>query len=525
MSLKRIRLNDISNGISPTENEYAPGTFKMSMGIDPDAAANNALNSPRASGIIKPVGYTKFSSTGLSGYPKWLLSTNKNERIYAYASDGELISYSSALTAASEVVEGTPTSGVGNGAIFYQDYVWLATPTELSRFGTISGGSPTIANTWWNGTAGLTLLTNTVYPAFRGLTLPNHAMHLHGDNAVYFCDVNSSGQGIINKLKVDSSGNDSGSVYNALDLPFGFLPTDIESFGGDLAVSAVQMAASVTNPIIKQGNSYVFFWDTVNDSYYNAVTIPDPFTTALKNVNGRLYAFSGNAEAGCRVLEYAGGDTFNQVAFFEEMNSPFPGAVDAYAERLAFGGYVTYPTTEAVVFALGSKNKRSAGIGLQCPIRCTSSGTTPIVTAVAQLQHLDGKTPRFIVGWGSASAFGIEKYSSGASLFSRFLTPKWEFPGRFSVVELRITLEKAITSAVYITPIAYIDDGDTTQVSLDVINNTNFPGKKVIVCKRPGTKIAGNRNFFIDFEFTGTSNVGITEIEALVEVTDAIKTA
>lgn len=519
MSVRRIELTDVSGGISPLENEYPKGTFQMSMGIDPDNQSKSSLNSPRASGIIKPVGYTKFSSTGLSGYPMWITTNRVNEKVYAYASDGELLSYSSALTAASETVEGSPTGGAGNGMVAYEDYLWLATPTEITRF---DPTGPTFANTWWNGTSGLTLLTNSAYPTFRGVTMPNHAMHLHGDNAVYFCDF-AGGQGIINKLKVDSSGNNSGSVYNALDLPFGFYPTDIESWGTDLVVAACQFSTSVTNPVINQGNAAIFFWDTFNDTFYNRVDMNDPYVTALKNVNGRLYAFSGNADSGCSLSQYAGGETFEQVSYFEEMTAPFAGAVDSYGDRLVWGGYVTYPTEDAVAFAYGSKDGR-VKMGTHCIIRATTSGSTPIMTAVKQAQHSDGKTPRMLIGWGTGSAKGIEKYSSSASLFSRFRTEKWTFGARFSVLWLRITLEDPVTSAVSITPIAYVDDG-ASSVNLTAVTNTNYSGKKVIVYKRPGTAIKGKHDFLLDFEFLGTSNVGIVKIEGEVEVFDEVATA
>src|SRR3990167_7901351 len=180
-----VKIESILGGIAPNLYQGTPSQFASSIGIDPDLPLDNSVSNPtgiKTSGVLMPSNYADFSSTGLSGYPVWFITSPKNELLYVYASDGELISYSATLPTASETVIGTPTSGVGNGAAYYNNFIYLATPTNISQYGPLSE-TPTITNTVWTGAKfGIaTALGNTTYPTNQGVTLPNHPMHVHID--------------------------------------------------------------------------------------------------------------------------------------------------------------------------------------------------------------------------------------------------------------------------------------------------------------------------------------------------------
>lgn len=390
-----ITIDSIDGGWTDAQYVASQSTYDSSVAIDPDFAIGSQI---KTSGAIIPVVYEKFSSTNVSGYPKWLITDIKDELLYAYMSDGKFVSYSNTL--GSETLVGTPTSGAGNGAAYYNNYIYLATPTDISRYGPISN-SPSLANTVWTSTWSLTALTNTTYPSLRGTPIPNHPMHLHVDNYLYVGDV-VAGQGVIHKIKTKKTtyegDTNDGSAFNSLDLPFGYYPTDIESYGTDVAIIAIKTSSTVLN----QGKSMLFLWDGTSDSYYRATPLPDPLATAMLNHNGILYIWTGNAVNGVRLSHYIGGDSVKEDVYLEEGTPPFAGAVDALGNRIAWGAWMTYPTDCASVFSYGSK-KENITTSLHNVARATSTGTTPLITALKYVQQSSNVQPKVIIGWGDTA--------------------------------------------------------------------------------------------------------------------------
>lgn len=474
MARSTIQINSILDGWSQTKYLGSKNSFDSSIGVDPDLSLTTS--DTKTSGVIVPVAYEDFSDTDLSGAVRWLITNPKDTNLYTYNSDGEVLSYSSSLTQASEAVIGTPTSGAGNGGTYYNNYIYFMTPTDISRYGPMDN-SPSLTNTVWTGTTlgSQKSLVNTTYPSLRGLPIPNHSGHVHGDDSLYFCDF-VNGKGIIQKIKTSPtldydaqsvnytvglvvtggtsgatgtivSDSDSGSTgtlvlsgitgvfqnnetltdsgsgsatvngtitegagnngttYNSLDLPFGFMPVDIESWGTDVVIVAIQTSDSTIN----QGKAALFFWDPTDTvSFYRGpVYLPDPLATALLSVNGILRIFSGNAVSGTRVSKYIGGETISDRAldteFIEDSLPPFAGAVDAFGGRGVWGGFTTYPETSACVWALGSKDGKIP-MGLHNIVRTNSaSSTNQNATAVKYVQQADNKNPRVVVGWNDGA--------------------------------------------------------------------------------------------------------------------------
>ena len=309
---QKFEIKSILGGFS--DNQYDgvnTDTYFNSVGIDPDFAITNYN---KTSGAIIPISYQKFSTSNLTGYAKWLLTNPKNENLYSYCSDGKVISYSNVL--GSEALVGTPTSGTGNGAAYYNNYLYFATPTDVACYGPLNG-SPTLTQNFWTGTLAKTALTNTTYPTLSTVQMPNHVMHAHGDNFLYFCDF-ANGQGLIHKIrtkKVTNEGDtDDQSAYGAFVLPFGFMPTAIESYDTDLIVTAIQTTSSSVN----QGRSAVFLINPIQATFYKGpIYLTDPLATAIIANNGSTYVFSGNASVGggLRVTRYDGGLLFTQEVY------------------------------------------------------------------------------------------------------------------------------------------------------------------------------------------------------------------
>lgn len=521
MPRKSFQINSVLGGWSPSQYFYQEGQFLASLAVDPDMPISDS--DIRTSGLLIPVQYEKFSSTNISGYPKWMVTSLKNTNLYVYASDGKFVSYNSSL--GSETLVGTPTSGAGNGAAYYNNYIYLGTPTDVSRYGPLDNSPALVNNVWTGATLGTqTALNNTTYPSLQGTAIPNHPMHMHGNNVLYVGDVlpstsSTPGRGCIHSIATskttDQGDTNNGSLYNALDLPIGFFPTDMESFGTDLIIAAIQ----TTDSTINQGKAALFIWDTISSSFYRGpIYLPDPLVTALLNMNGTIYIWSGNASNGYRLSYYSGGDQCTEIAYFEEGTPPFAGAVDGLGSRVVWGASTTYPATSASVFAMGSKNARIPS-GLHNIVKTTATGTTPTVTAVKYVQQSSNIIPKVIAGWGSASAYGLDKYSTSQTLASVWRSQVINVGARFNLVELRIPFAAAIASNMTLTVKVYVDDGSSS-TTLTTINSTNFPSaRKAIFKEAELQQTTGENNFFLELSWTGTVKLPVSlPIEMTLDV-------
>ena len=503
------RISSILGGYAPTLFHRSAGQFTSSVAIDPDLPLPGNPISERATGGINPAPYEKFSDTVVNSAPMWFMTNPKNALVYTYLFNGRFVSYDSAL--ASETNIGTPTSGAGNGAVYYNNYVYLMTPTDVSRYGPLNN-SPSLTNTVWSGATlgSQTALTNTTYPSISSVNYPNHAGHLHSDNAIYFCDF-INGQGLIHKIKTkkttDEGDTDDGSAYNVLDLPFGYLPTDIESYGSDLAILAIQTTITTLN----QGQAALFLWDTFASSFYIQIPINNPLATALFNRNGTLHTFSGNRNSGFVVSRYLGGYTFEDIDFFEEGLPPFAGAVDAYGSRLSFGSSITDPLLGAVVWGLGYKSPKLPSRARHSIASATlGGGTTPIITAVKYVQQASGISPKVIMGWHDNTGDGIDK--AGGTDSCVFKSEVFHEDTPFVIDSIRFALSRAVGSTTTIVPKIFYDN-ETTAKTLATVNDTNYTNSERVIHYKAAeieasttTNFLAQFNFLIQFTLTGTDN-------------------
>ena len=363
-------------------------------------------------------------------------------------------------------------------------------------------------NVWKGATLGSqTALTNTKYPTLRSVDLPNHVAHVHGDGSLYFTDF-INGQGIIHRIntkRVTNEGDTNGttvvSAYNALDLPFGFYPTDIDSAGTSLFILGIYTTDVTTN----QGKSAFVLWDPTDtvSFYLGPVFLADPLATACLNSNGFIHIWSGNAQNGVRLSQYIGGESVREIVYQEEGLPPFAGAVDALGNRIVWGGFSTSPAVGAVVWAWGSKNARLPA-GLHNILKTSSSGTLPNVTALKYVLQSSNITPKLVVSWRDGATRGLDQYSTTATLASIM---RWMFNigTKFNITKISIPLAGAVNSTTIITPKVYFDDLSSNS-SPTAINNTNYSSKRKVIYK--GTELKdyiGQNNFLLELAWTNTN--------------------
>lgn len=500
---KKITINSILGGQSQTQYFASDDSYQCSIAVDPDMPIGSEV---KASGCLVPVVYEDFSGANITGYPRHLITNIKNALLYAYMSDGKVVSYNSSL--ASETLVGTPTSGAGNGAVYYRNYLYFATPTNISRYGPLDG-SPALVNTVWTGATlgSLTALANTTYPTIGGVSIPNHPMHSHADGSVYFADV-VNGAGVLHRIKTTKTtaegDTNDGSSYNALDLPQGWFITDIDSWGLDVAILAIQTSSSS----LDQGKAALFLWDPTNTLtfYRGPIYLPDPLATSLLNANGRLYMWSGNAVAGVRLSEYIGGDSVSEIAFLEDGLPPFAGSCDVSGGRLCWGQTVSIPETAVGVMAYGSKNSRLTK-AIHNIARATSA--SGLCTALKYVEQ-GSSTQKLVIGSGTGSAYALDKYSTTGTYDSIWRSDMIQVGSNFTIDKIRIPFGATLASGMSLVVKIYYDDGSTSK-TLTTINSTNYSGRKVIFNQQEilDSAITPTNNFFLQLEFGGTVNLPV----------------
>lgn len=544
MPTKKLTIDGIEGGLSFTS--YGPeqkDSYDAAFGIDPDF---RSAISRKTGGAITPAGYAKFSSSALAtdSYVNWMMTTPKDSSayLYTYATGGEFLRYTySAGVFGTETALTEPTAGAGNGMEYYNNYIYLATPTNIARYGPLDN-APSLTQTWWTSASCLNnaqyVLSNKTYPSFNGgatLVTPNHAMKAHTDGFLYICDVVSTsytdntaiiGKGVLHRISTkrttDEGDTNNGSSYNVLELPFGYYPVAIESWGTDLAIVAIP-GTNISNLTLSRGNSVLFLWDTFAAIPYKQITLPDPVVTAVKNVNGKLVIWSGNSATGVRLSVFTGGEGVTQLALVNDSYSPYQGGVASYGDKAFFSGYVSYPSSQqACVYSIDSKVSQLPHYAVHIPAHTNAGGNSPVATSVAVpvMDNMIRPTPIF--AHGSSSTSGIYGYGTGNTLTSQF-RKKWEVGRPFSVRSIRFSLDQQISSGVSITPTILTDNNANTQTLTSVTNSTN-PSQSTIAFKRPEITMTGQDNLTLNFEFAGTVAASIIfPVEVEIDVFDVVK--
>lgn len=516
MAKKVITIESILDGWQISDSFGGKEQFLSSIGIDPDMPKTDSDKKP--SGLLRPTSMGNLSSVGeITGNILWFVKNPKTDKIYAYADDGKVHTIDADLTMGTALNSGSPLADAsGNGAEYYDNYNYFARENDVARYGPLNG-SASLVQDYWTSTLGLTALVNKAYPSINGVTLPNHPMHRHTDDKLYFGDVNSNNKGILSYVKTTKTtvegDTDDTSVYEALDFDFGFYTTTIESYGNDLAVGLIE-GVEGTRP------AKISFWDTSSVSFNKITDVElfDPLITAMRNVNGNLYVFSGSSAGGCRVSVFLGGYTIQEIAYLPDEYPPISqGAVDHILSRIAFGSaIISDPEAAAAVFAIGGKQNNFLK-GIHAILRPSNTGNNPIVTAICYPEVNNGGIIQPIVAWKDDSAKGIDKLSTTYGNYNVWKSTLYRVGSEFKIKKFLMPLVQAVAANMVLKVKIISADGADTE-TIATINNTNFPSSEQLIKLFP-TKTFIN-NFYLQLEWEGSAllTVGlpiIMEIETL----------
>lgn len=520
----QIRIDSILGGHSRTTHFAGPNQFRASVGIDPGSpiqgSAGNTYASSKynvkPSGLIRPTNSSSPSGT-MNETPLWIKGARSTTTLFVLDARGSVYTYAQGNASFTALSDIGATTGSGNGMEYYDNYMYIATNTDLARYGPLDG-TPKFTPNYWTSTLSLTAFENNSYPfvdlpSLAAKSLPNHFLHRHSDGKMYIADVVGN-QGYLHYVKTTKSSvegdTNNGSTYQALRLGYGLVPICMESLGSQLIIAVYERdsTASTNNVGIrgKTTRAKIAFWDTLSQNF-NAITwveFPDGLITAMKNVNGTLYVFSAPAEksTGFRVSRYVGGYTFEEVWSSEDGTAPLPGGVDGSSSRLIFGSNTNIPKSTGCVYSLGlSANGISNGIF--CPFTSSTSGDVMVTALMLPVYNGRGKGWDYPVQGSSdfSSSFKLEDYGLGgsANMNATWWSQLFRIGQRFKITKIRIPLTEVATSETLITPKIYTDDGFGTSYTLTTINSTNYPTQRTIIM-RP-ENCTGESNFWLELDW------------------------
>jgi len=357
-------ISSIFDGFMPSALFGSQGQYLLGLGIDPDLPVTDSASDVKTGGLIRPVAYEVFSGAEVNASPIAILTNPKNNLVYVVLSSGKIVSYDSNLGTETAVgnVQESSSNVEARGAFYYNNYIYVITPHDVSRLGPLNG-SPTITNGIWTGSTlgSQDALIDTDYPvSLFSLGYLNHFGTTHVDGRAYFLDY-ADGVGLVHQIHtmkgtVEGDTDDSliPSAYGILDLPFNYIPVSISSYGNDLVVSA----SYTTDATINQGKAALFFFNPADTtpSFYRVVSLPDVLCSGLKYDNGVLYGLSGDLAGGYRLFRYVGGDSIETLKIIEDGVPPLQAAVDFAGNRLVWAGNTTTPVITSGLYAYGSKS-------------------------------------------------------------------------------------------------------------------------------------------------------------------------
>lgn len=519
-----FKISSIFGGLSICDYFNVAGQFQASIGIDPDMPATDDGDKP--SGYIRPTKMVKFNGSNVDSVPLFIVTNPKTEHIYVILLNGKVIRYDKDLT--NETLIGTMSTNV-KGADYYDNYIYISTTIKIGRLGPMDG-TVTLDTDYWNADLSKTALTNNTYPSINGVEIPNHQLHRHKDNRLYICDVLAGNKGCLHFIETTKTtvegDTDDGSTHTALDdFGYGVWPVCIGEYQTDLVVGLIEGVS--TN--MKQKPARIAFVDVASGTTQSiditSITsreLPDPLVTAIKNVNGTCYVFSGFATGGCRISKIVSGYSLEEVAWLPEQYPPITeSAVDHILNRFVFGSNTVEPEVAGAVFSIGAKS-RGIPMGVHVPLRATAVGANPWVTAVKYVQ-VNGKIIQPIIGWEDDTTVGLDKITTGAGdgvIRLEVIVPE-TYGRNFILKELKIPFVQAMAADMGFTVYVYGDNAinnRTFKVGYSGTDVIAVKGKKQIILN---PNIEFENNVFIQIEFTGSVLLTIAlPILGLLETTE-----
>lgn len=520
--INQIRIESILGGQSQTSYFAERDQFYWSLGIDPGSGFNRkgqvspsliSLGSGSSSGLLNPIGVTTEFSPAQA--INWFLGNPKDNNTYMYGASGSLYAFDVSNNFSSISDGGSLSNSSGNGAAYYDNYIYLSKNTTIARYGPLDG-TPTFNGDYWCGTLGMPQLSNTSnYPRASSGEIPNHFLHRHSDGALYIADVVGN-KGTIHKIQTTKTtvegDTDNGSTFGVLEFGYGLWPTVIESYGEQIVVGLYEGLPSTSNTRRKR-NGKIAFWDTTSSKFNSIIweEFPDSTISSIKNTNGQLYITSGQSSgSNFRLSRYIGGYSIAEQVYIGG-DLPPPGAVVALVDRLFFGSSFSYDvSSERIgVFSIGL-GKSALGSGLFNVMPSGVTDNSGNITAIAL--HPGGNNNSLLSAWSGGGSYGVDSSLSPYDYSNTYGNPFWisqtyKIGQPFKVTKVVIPMVNGVNASTVVLPEIHLDSFSTRN-TLTTINGTNYLDKKRVVIRPSG--VFGNNDMNLMLTWSGKADSSAT---------------
>lgn len=162
----QIRIDSILGGHSVSTHFAADDQFRSSLGIDPSLPITDSetdIYAIKPSGLIRPSPFSgNLYASSFRNSPRWILSTPKIDDYFLYDAVGSFASNAGGFNFSWSSVSdgGSLSNSSGNGAAYYDNYIYLSKNTTVARYGPMNG-TPAFDGDYWGTTLSKTQLTNT----------------------------------------------------------------------------------------------------------------------------------------------------------------------------------------------------------------------------------------------------------------------------------------------------------------------------------------------------------------------------
>lgn len=523
-----IKIESILGGHSPSEYFAAEDQYKFSYGIDPSLPRAVGQPRGRSSGLIRPTFVQSITNTAFAAAPMWQTQNPKNSLVYVYDMVGSVYTNSnnSTISGLGDLNDGGTSTG--NGAAYYDNYIYFARDTTVARYGPLDG-TAAFTDDYWAGTLGKTALTDPSFPtvvSFSPVSYPNHVMHRHSDGRLYIADVvdNKGTIHFIQTTKTTVEGDtDNGSTYNKLQFGYGLWPTAIESYGDGLVIALAEMESGA---FIGAQKAKLAFWDTTSQNFNQIIweEFPDQMITGLKNLNGVLYIVSGSPFiTGFRLTRYIGGNSFEEVYYSEDGIAPLQGAIIATGQRLLFGSKHSIGNANGGCVYSWGLQKSSLGRGIFIPYGTTGG------EFVSSLSFPDSRSINLgfgfntpTIGWaGNGPTYGLDMVLiAGASQYpgTIYYSSEWQsqiykIGQPFKIKKIYIPTPIGINTII--TPTVYTDFRSNSYPLTAITSGGDFGGTQKgslgLLQILQGENITGDGDFHLVLIWSDGSGGGGTD--------------
>lgn len=373
--IKYLSQKNFWGGIASSEKIGIRGSFAFAKRLNIFDEATKISILPKS---------TKVSGDTVTDLIKWIVpGTPHDTNIYFYSEGGKI--YRETSAGVWSALQTTANSG-GQGMEIHDDYLYYTQDTQVGRYGTLSGGSPTFDDDWQTG------LNSTATTNFAPIKAFKEGLAIGHGNYLAWWD---------------------GAVWDVdrLVLPPGLQIRCLEVINEFLVIGTWRGTTITSNE-----EGYLFFWDGTSTTFNYFVAIPQGGCGAILNNKNRLISSVGG-----------GGDLLLNTNPFQKIETIPKLTIDKYAEvlpgavtnwrgmaQIGIGGNTTSTDVIQGVYTYGSSSDQFPEVlnyGFTISTG-TETGTTLKIGA------LKGIGNNLYIAWRDGDTYGVDKVTNSNAPFA-----------------------------------------------------------------------------------------------------------